>query len=310
MVGMQYRFLLISLTGAALGIAGILPLMSKPTRVTCSLSPIVTSIGLMIMHVSLHVRITRIYLIFKNDDLYRVKITDTHLYRIMAKYLLLLCGLLAVWVFKGGNQIYVDEVHLSSGHKVTWERCGTNKFSVISYSAGALLFYVILKNCYLAIQIRKIPSKFQDARFVLLAIYTAGLPTMLYALMFSLVGEENVLMRDVGFAIASFVANVLAILWLVIPSLQLAIAELHKKIFQVEIAHGALKNSRNISMVEMAKDGSPIRQIKVGEFPHGSVHKNITCNNESKNKDPDSNTFHLIFSKKRDSACNSNEPNK
>lgn len=260
---MQSPFLLISLAGAGLGMAGIFPSIADYSPFMCSLNPILTSLGLMLIHVSLYVRIMRIYRLFKNVELQRMVLTDALLYRIIIKYMSAVCILLLLWVLTGGPSVDYDEILLSNGHKVTWKRCGNKKIGVWFYMIAILLLYIICKNCYLANKIRKMPSKFQDAKYVLVAIYTAALPMLLCAIMLSFLHEENVLVTHLGYGITAFVINVVAMLWLVVPKLQTAIQQLHKKVHKGSVlpeksnAHEPERQSEHNSVahrVELAQN--------------------------------------------------------
>lgn len=182
----QWSFLITFLVGNALSASAILPLMidSGPTvNVACMIVPWLYSVGFVITVTSLMVKTYRVIKIFDNQELRKVRITDSQLFGTIFLFVIVDMIILASWTITDPlvSKLTIDSTDSFGNPTESHRMCSTNSSG---YVVAVLLYHLIilLGSSYVAFYARMIPSSFHESKWInismisYLQIYIMGVP--------------------------------------------------------------------------------------------------------------------------------------
>ncbi|KAJ3086254.1 hypothetical protein HK102_013364 [Quaeritorhiza haematococci] len=161
----SWVFLSTTLTGTMLLGMVLFPTATDPTSAGCKATPILLSLAIHLILVSVSVKAFRLHLIFTNKLNKRIKLRDPQLAAIIISTYIPDIIMLSVWLTKDPVQPMPVE-----GGGVVAIRCVMNSggFAWGLFAYGMLKLVVALRYTYLA---RDVYTKFNETKSVLLAVY-------------------------------------------------------------------------------------------------------------------------------------------
>jgi hypothetical protein len=192
-------FMALFIFGICLLFFAVLAKIQNQTNQTCSIQPWLFHLGFSVSYGSLFAKTWRLHKIFNNESLTAQKITNTELLLLLGAYLLFDVIILSSWMGisplsiasvaqrkcvsdKGMIFTYIfigtKGLVLLAGALLTYEVLTPASLSVLSHHGFMFMCVFVHSTCFLLLktltcvcQVRKVPSQFNESKFIGAAVY-------------------------------------------------------------------------------------------------------------------------------------------
>mmetsp|Transcript_106100 Transcript_106100/g.306972 ORF Transcript_106100/g.306972 Transcript_106100/m.306972 type:complete len:1464 (+) Transcript_106100:116-4507(+) len=170
----------ISAGGVVLATAAVLTMVTYsdnendgPFQATCVATPLLVDFGFVFVAVPMFARVYRISKVFNNKKLRTIAVRESDMVRLCVPFWVLWALYHAVWMIFDTPIIQLHEGPGENGQYITWYECQSVKSS-FDWQSPILVACtcILLYGAVLCWEIRKVPSKFNESKFVAFVIYT------------------------------------------------------------------------------------------------------------------------------------------
>eukprot|EP00004_Rigifila_ramosa_P016937 TRINITY_DN406_c0_g1_i4.p1 TRINITY_DN406_c0_g1~~TRINITY_DN406_c0_g1_i4.p1 ORF type:complete len:2538 (+),score=464.25 TRINITY_DN406_c0_g1_i4:68-7681(+) len=162
----QPLFCALTLLGCIMAIFSIMPLVGRPTSVTCGARMWVPPLAFTLVYGPLFAKTWRIYRIFNNPSLKTIVITNTELCLKLFMLLLIDVVLVALW-FSESSPAPMLKFHDAS----VFATCSSSSKSIYPALLFAEKFGLLIFGAVLAFQTRSVRSAFNESKYIAFTLY-------------------------------------------------------------------------------------------------------------------------------------------
>ena len=196
----------ISGVGVIISTASIFFITEYNNDAACILSPLFIDFGFVAIAVPMFARVYRISKVFNSKKLRTIAVREADMVRLCTPFWIVWLVYHLVWIIVDGPKL--QEMTASNIHSsYTWYECKSSEFSwdVPVFWACALLLAYGAMVCW---EIRKVPSKFNESKFIAFVIYTTTLLGLLGVAILLILPKDDqnsrVLLQVVGAVVLPF----------------------------------------------------------------------------------------------------------
>lgn len=155
----------IILVGCLAGAAGVFVMQAEPSAATCAALPWVLHLSFVTAFSSLFAKTYRLSVVFNNERLRNVRITDVSLFaKVVGSSLAVTAAYLGAW-----SAVSPPEVGIASSGGTEWLECQSDR--AWSMPPVAVESFFIAWGVYLCVKTRNNPSAFNESRYIALSLY-------------------------------------------------------------------------------------------------------------------------------------------